>query len=78
MRVKAIKVGFYGGSRRRVGEVFEVADGAKGSWFEPVPAAESPKAKPKAKAKGEEVATLSELARVDGEAQVPKGADDLV
>lgn len=77
MKVKAIKPGFYG-SRRRVGDVFDVKDGARGSWFEPAEAAEAAKPKPKAKAKGGEPTTFSEIARTDSEAQAPKGADDLV
>lgn len=39
MKVRAMKQGFYGGARRRVGDVFEAEDGAKASWFEPVEAA---------------------------------------
>ena len=78
MKVRAIKQGFYGGARRRVGDVFEAKDGAKASWFEPVEAAEAAKPKPKAKAKGGEPTTFSEIARTDSEAQAPKGADDLV
>lgn len=78
MKVRAIKQGFYGGARRRVGDVFEAEDGAKASWFEPVEMAESAKPKPKAKAKGSEPTTFSEIARADSEAQAPKGADDLV
>ena len=76
MKVRAIKQGFYGGARRRVGDVFEAEDGAKASWFEPAEAAEA--VKPKAKAKGGEPTTFSEIARTDSEAQAPKGADDLV
>ena len=78
MKVRAIKQGFYGGARRRVGDVFEAEDGAKASWFEPVEAAEAVKPKPKAKAKGGEPTTFSEIARTDSEAQAHKGADDLV
>lgn len=78
MKVRAIKQGFYGGARRRVGDVFEAEDEAKASWFEPVEAAEAAKPKPKAKAKGGEPTTFSEIARTDSEAQAPKGADDLV
>lgn len=33
MRVKATQFGFFGGSRRRPGDVFEVPDGTKGAWF---------------------------------------------
>lgn len=78
MKVRAIKQGFYGGARRRVGDVFEAEDEAKASWFEPVDAAEAAKPKPKAKAKGGEPTTFSEIARTDSEAQAHKGADDLV
>ena len=78
MKVRAIKQGFYGGARRRVGDVFEAEDGAKASWFEPTEAAEAAKPKPKAKAKGGEPTTFSEIARTDSKAQAPKGADDLV
>ena len=78
MKVRAIKQGFYGGARRRVGDVFEAEDGVAASWFEPVEAAEVAKPKPKAKAKGGEPTTFSEIARTDSEAQAPKGADDLV
>lgn len=78
MKVRAIKQGFYGGARRRVGDVFDAEGGAKASWFEPVEAAESAKPKTKAKAKGGEPTTFSEIAHADSEAQAPKGADDLV
>lgn len=81
MRVIAKQVGFYNGSRVRVGQVFEVPEGTKGKWFEPVPVAEveAPKVdKPKRKAKGDEPATLGELAKIEHEALTPKGADDLV
>ncbi len=77
MKVRAMKQGFYGGARRRVGDVFEAEDGAKASWFEPAEAAEAAKPKPRAKAKGEPT-TFSEIARTDSEAQAHKGADDLV
>ena len=78
MKVRAMKQGFYGGARRRVGDVFEAEDGAKASWFEPVEAAEAAKPKPKAKAEAAKPTTFSEIARTDSEAQAPKGADDLV
>lgn len=50
MKVRATQVGFYGGVRRRVDDVFNVPDGATAKWFEPVeaPAAPAPKqVKPK-------------------------------
>lgn len=55
MKVRAIAPGFHG-KLREVDEEFDVADGRKASWYVPVgkePAAEKPKAKGKADAKGE-------------------------
>lgn len=60
MKVQAKAVGFYGGARHRAGDVFEVKDGTKSSWFEPVEAAKASSAK-SAKAKKEEPVALSEL-----------------
>lgn len=81
MRVIAKQVGFYNGSRVRVGQVFEVPEGTTGKWFEPV-AAETHKGekapKPKAKVKGGEPDTLTDITRAYEEAATPKGADDLV
>lgn len=58
-RVRATVMGFYGGARRRPGQVFELADGDKpASWMEPVEGA-APAAKPKKPKTGPE--TLSEL-----------------
>lgn len=51
MKVIALKDGFYAGSLRQRGEQFDVADGAKASWFAPV---ESQAAKADAKAKAKE------------------------
>ncbi|MGU4696730.1 hypothetical protein K6L09_08690 [Burkholderia cepacia] len=39
-KVKAIKMGFYRGARKRPGEVFDVDKGEKASWF--VPTDEAP------------------------------------
>lgn len=64
MKVKATSAGFFGGMRRRVGDVFEVPDGTKGTWFTAVPAkgaAVEPVDKPK-RAKAAPVA-LSELGK---------------
>lgn len=36
-KVRATSLGFYGGSRRRPGDVFMVRDGFKGSWVVDVP-----------------------------------------
>lgn len=46
MRVRAITMGFYGGARRRPGDVFEVPDGTKGTWFKPADVAPQPAPKP--------------------------------
>jgi hypothetical protein len=60
MKVQAKAVGFYGGARHRAGDVFEVKDGTKSSWFEPVETAKQAPAK-SAKAKKEEPVALSDL-----------------
>lgn len=59
MKVKAIKPGFYAGALIEPGQLIEVPDGAKASWYVPAaeykaPVKEKPKAQPK---------TLSELAK---------------
>lgn len=64
MKVKVTQVAFFGGMRRRVGEVLEVPDGTKGTWFAEVPAkgaAADPAEKPK-RGKAQPVA-LSELGK---------------
>jgi hypothetical protein len=60
VKVKAITQGFYGGKRFRAGDVFEVSDKAKSSWFDPVTDAKPAPAKA-TKAKKDEPVTLSEL-----------------
>ena len=46
MEVIALKEGFFGGSRKRVGEKFDVPKGTKGSWFTPAQVeTEKPKGK---------------------------------
>jgi len=72
MKVKALQTGFFGGSRIREGQEFDVPDGTKGTWFVTVgehaaQAAKAPKAKPKAQPQ-----TLSELAK-----EPATGAGDL-
>lgn len=42
MKVKATAAGFYGGARRRAGEVFEAEKGAKATWFVPFKAEPEP------------------------------------
>lgn len=65
MKVKATAIGFHGGFRRRVGDVFDVADGAKSKWFVPVDEAKVDD-KPKGRKKSPE--TFSEIAKVDTDA----------
>lgn len=36
MKVRATQLGFYGGSRRRPGDVFDVKENELGRWMEPV------------------------------------------
>jgi hypothetical protein len=61
MKVKALTDGFYGGERKRAGAVFQVKDGTKGKWFEPVKDS-TPVSSPKAKAtKKDEPVALGEL-----------------
>lgn len=63
MKVKVTAPGFFGGMRRRVGEVLEVPDGTKGTWFAEVPAKGAPVdpvEKPKRKA---QPVALSELGK---------------
>lgn len=61
MKVTAIKVAFYNGRRVRVGDVVEVPEGLKGSWFakSDSPAAKAAKVAPKK----DEPKALSELAK---------------
>ena len=73
--VRANALGFYGGTRRRPGTVFVLADGDKSaSWMDIVPDEEAPKAKPvkapKA-AKANDPKTLGDVTRDDAEAQGP-------
>ncbi|KAA3649393.1 MAG: hypothetical protein DWQ11_18805 [Proteobacteria bacterium] len=75
MKVRAIKAGYYGGSRRREGEVFDVKDGVKAKWFAP---AEMPAlAKPK-QARGKAPETFSDLAKQDAASVSAEGGTDLV
>lgn len=66
MRVKATAMGFHGGFRRRVGDVFEVPDGSKAKWFVPADDARSDD-KPKGRKKAAPE-TLSEITKADSEA----------
>ena len=82
MRVIASKVGFFGGNRIRVGQVFDVPEGTTGKWFQPyvetAKVAESKKSEPKKGKDKNGPTTFSEIAKQDGDAQAPKSADDLV
>ena len=78
-QAKALTPGFYGGSLRQPGAVFEVKDGDTGMWFEVIDD-EAKEAKPKAAkaAKGNGPQTFSEIAKQDAKTLAPKGAEDLV
>lgn len=52
-KVRAIKMGYYGGARRYEGEVFEVEKGAKAKWF--VPASGEDSSGPKVRGASETV-----------------------
>lgn len=66
MKVTAISPAFYNGSRVRVGDVVDVPEGFKASWFVKPNTPEAEAAKPK-KAKAEPKA-LSELNKADVQA----------
>lgn len=61
MEVVALKVGFFGGTLRHPGSVFDVPEGSKATWFAPATTAASEAAKPKPAPKQQPKA-LSELA----------------
>lgn len=64
MKVKVTQPAFFGGMRRRVGEVLEVPDSTKGTWFAEVPAKGAPvePAEKKVSARAKPVA-LSQLGK---------------
>lgn len=65
MKVVARQAGFYGGSLRRPGDVFDLAAGQKpGRWMEEVKGDQQEKPSRK-RAVAEEVTTLSEMAAAD-------------
>lgn len=75
MKVQVIKPGYHGGKRYKPGDVFDVADGLKGSWFAPVESATV--AKPKGRGKAPE--TFSDMAKADAATVAPEGGGgDLV
>lgn len=69
MKVKALQTGFYGGSRIREGQEFEVPEGYKGTWFialdEHAVHAKAPKAA-KVKAQPQTLSELAKAPAVDG------------
>jgi hypothetical protein len=48
MKVKALADGFHAGHRRRLGKVFEVAEGTKARWFVPTAEVKAPAEEQKA------------------------------
>lgn len=65
MQVRALSTGFYGGARRREGEVFDAKDGDSAKWFEPVdqkPVDQKPAKGSKAKADKVEAKAEAEAA----------------
>jgi len=76
MKVIALTVGFHNGSRIRKGEEFEVADGAKASWFAPIESAGAKAAKP-VKAARPEPKALSQVGKGEDKSfvQVHEKAD---
>ena len=57
-KVKAIKMGFYRGARKRPGEVFDVDKGEKASWF--VPSDEAPTG-PKARGRVDSTSSTEQM-----------------
>ena len=77
MKVKALKAGFYAGTKRVEGEEFDVADGAKAKWFMSVSSAVI--AKPKGRGKDKAPETFADVAKDDAAAVAPDGGGgDLV
>ncbi|PRH31902.1 hypothetical protein [Burkholderia multivorans] len=71
-KVKAIKMGFYRGARKRPGEVFDVNKGEKASWF--VPTDEAPTGP---KARGRVDSTSSTEATSGSDLSDAQAGDDL-
>jgi hypothetical protein len=63
MQVRATSMGFFGGSRRRVGEVFDVPEGTRASWFVPVGVASAAPTDPAKTARRPRPVALSQVAR---------------
>lgn len=71
-KVKAIKMGFYRGARKRPGEVFDVDKGEKASWF--VPTDEAPTSP---KARGRTDSTSSTDPKNGSDLSAGQAGDDL-
>lgn len=71
-KVKAIKMGFYRGARKRPGEVFDVDKGEKASWF--VPTDEAPTVP---KARGRADSTSSTDPKNGSDSSGEQAGDDL-
>jgi hypothetical protein len=65
MQVRALSVGFFGGARRRAGDVFDVPEGTKATWFAPVGETKAPVVK----STRPEPQALSQRAAKAGQAQ---------
>ncbi len=70
--VRATAVGFYGGSRRRKGDVFQVPEGVVGKWFVPTDA----NLAEKNRLALEEAATVKKKAEEDNRAAKLKADED--
>ncbi len=79
VKVKALQAGFYGGARRRPGQVFEIKDDDKpGRWMEVLSAADEAKeeAKPRGrKPRGDGPQTFADITKQDVAALTPKGLE---
>ncbi|WP_175813351.1 hypothetical protein [Burkholderia contaminans] len=71
-KVKAIKMGFYKGARKRPGEVFDVNKDEKASWF--VPSDEAPTS-PKARGRSDSASSTDPKNGSDSSAE--QAGDDL-
>ena len=63
MKIRVTQTAFWDGSRRRVGQVLEVPEGTKGSWFEVVEGEPSAAKQARAKKEKPEPVALSEIGK---------------
>lgn len=81
MKVKALMLGFYGGSRRRIGDIFEIKEGELGRWMEVVDADEAEEvvvAKPKAQKAKAPKQQAPEPVEVEAEPAVSTGDQEVI